>query len=172
MYRVRQFLFLARRDVAAWQAPCEEEQRCQGQKGACSVHLNLKRFGYIVRSEETKSLQRPFAAGMPKALRGAGSAACEPPEKGSRRVSGGTSPPRIGSVSTFGGQNDEQGPFVYLLHFPENDQVGPPGQGIGLGANIKRHRWHPTAGATEGRLFAPNPIPWPGGPISTCGRAG
>ncbi|MEJ2418817.1 MAG: hypothetical protein P8Y45_18175, partial [Exilibacterium sp.] len=24
------------------------EQRCQGQKGACSVHLNLKRFGYII----------------------------------------------------------------------------------------------------------------------------
>ncbi|MEJ2416826.1 MAG: hypothetical protein P8Y45_07825 [Exilibacterium sp.] len=37
---------------AAWQAPCEEEQRGQGQKGACSVHLNLKRFGYI---SDTKS---------------------------------------------------------------------------------------------------------------------
>ncbi len=44
---MRHFLFLARRDDAAWQVPCEEEQRCQGQKGACSVHLNLKRFGYI-----------------------------------------------------------------------------------------------------------------------------
>ncbi len=32
----------------------------------------------IVRSEEAKSLQRPFAAGMHKALRGAGSAASEP----------------------------------------------------------------------------------------------
>ncbi len=46
------------RDDAAWLAPCEgasaanawsgwTEQRCQGQKGACSVHLILKRFGYI-----------------------------------------------------------------------------------------------------------------------------
>ncbi|MEJ2446061.1 MAG: hypothetical protein P8Y42_21855, partial [Exilibacterium sp.] len=45
------------RDDAAWQAPCEgvsaanawsgwTEQRGQGQKGACSAHLNLKRFGY------------------------------------------------------------------------------------------------------------------------------
>ncbi|MEJ2417939.1 MAG: hypothetical protein P8Y45_13630 [Exilibacterium sp.] len=57
---MRQFLFLARRDDAAWQVPCEgasaanawsgwTEQRGQGQKGACSVHLNLKRFGYSVR---------------------------------------------------------------------------------------------------------------------------
>ncbi len=56
---MRQFLFLARRDDAAWQAPCEEEQRCQGQKGACSVHLNLKRFGYILREiEETRGQSR------------------------------------------------------------------------------------------------------------------
>jgi hypothetical protein len=44
---VRQFLFLVRRDDAAWQAPCEEEQHSQGQKGACSGDLNSKRFGYI-----------------------------------------------------------------------------------------------------------------------------
>ncbi len=44
---------------ARQQAPCEgasaanawsgwTEQRGQGQKGACSVHLNFKRFGYII----------------------------------------------------------------------------------------------------------------------------
>ncbi|MEJ2418572.1 MAG: hypothetical protein P8Y45_16905, partial [Exilibacterium sp.] len=60
-----------------------------GRDPQLTERVNLyQRFGQIafchiiVRSEEAKSLQRPFAAGMPKALSGAGSAASEPPGKG------------------------------------------------------------------------------------------
>ena len=45
---MRQFLFLARRDDAAWQVPCKEKQHHQGQKETCLGHLNLNRCGYIV----------------------------------------------------------------------------------------------------------------------------
>ncbi|MEJ2446065.1 MAG: hypothetical protein P8Y42_21875, partial [Exilibacterium sp.] len=60
----------------------------------------------------------------------------------------------------------------YLVNDAGHYHVGPSDQGIGLGVNIKRHRWHPTAGTTEGRLFSPNPIPWSGGPASTRARIG
>ncbi len=69
-----------------------------------------------------QSFQRPFAAGMPKALRGAGSAASEPPGKGLRRVSGGTASPLTGSIGSVSGRNDERGPFSVQL-FPEQFHV-------------------------------------------------
>ncbi|MEJ2442197.1 MAG: hypothetical protein P8Y42_01905 [Exilibacterium sp.] len=69
------------RDDAAWQAPCEgasaanawsgwTEQRGQGQKGACSAHLNLKRFGYS-RDLQLSSSDKP-ALHFAQAARGAG----------------------------------------------------------------------------------------------------
>jgi len=50
VFRVRHFLFVARRDNAAWRAPWKEEQRRHGQKGACYKYLILKPFGYIVQN--------------------------------------------------------------------------------------------------------------------------
>ncbi len=75
-----------------------------------------------VRSEEMQSLQRPFAAGMPNALRGAGSAASEPPGKGLRHVSGGTASPLSGSIGSVSERNGERGK-IYISSVVPKDLI-------------------------------------------------